>query len=230
MDDFTKMMLILSTVLTSDLLMLGYFVIRKNSRTSTGQNYTPEWKEMQAKAGCFLSVCGLTVVICWAVYVRTLIIWMVDVCPRMSTLEDCTVAPKTWGNVGWWLILPLLIAGSLIFTSCPRARDTLVHNPERLYFLTDHVVSMIMFQISLIFSLPLAYPFVFFRTLEDRQKWMVVSLICGVLMVGAYIMGIAFWVQGLVKVWIQPRGRAPRPSIQEGEFILLRSVPNTQQD
>ena len=216
MDDLTKVVLILSMVLTCDSLLLGRFIIMRTSRTtSSGQSYTPEWKKVQSKAGCFLSFCEFTVTMCWAVYLRKISVWTMDVCPKMSTREDCNLAPKTWGNLCWWLILPLFIAASMISTSCARARDTLVHHPERLYFLTDHTVSMIMFQISLFLSLPLAYPFVFFENVVDRKNWMVVSLICGVFMIGAYVLGIAYWIEGSVKIWIQPRRRTPRSNLQE---------------
>lgn len=225
MDDFTEMVLILSMALAFDLLLLTLCVLT----TLFGPTpFTPEWKIMQTKAACFLCVCEFTAAICGAAYLRTLVLWVVYVCPRMSTLEDCNLAMKTWGNVCWWLILPIIFAASIIFSSCPRARTTLVHNPERLYFLTDHIVSIVMFQVSLYFSLPLAFPFLFFKNVSDDSNWIVVCLTCGAFMIMAYILGIAYGIEGSVNIWFQTRGRSPRPTIQEGEFILLTSISNSQ--
>jgi len=231
MDDFAEMVLVLSLALAFNLLLLALFLITTVlGPISNGHNYTPEWKKIQTKVGFFFSVCNLTAAICGAVYLRTLAVWVVVACPKMSKTEDCNQATKTWENVCWWFILPIIFAASMICSSCPRARTTLIHQPEQLYFLTDHMVSIVMFQLSLYLSLPLAYPFLFFRDPAQYPTWIITSLTCGGFMILAYVLGIAYGFEGLVKIWFQPRGRTPRPTIQEGESIRLRRIFNNLEE
>ena len=231
MDDFAEMVLILSLALAFNLLLLTLFLIMTILRpTPYGQNYTPDWKKVQTKVGCFFCVCNWTAAICGAFYLRTLGVWVVEVCPKMSTKEDCNQATNTWENVCWWLILPGIFAATMICSSCPRARTTLVHQPEQLYFLTDHVVSIVMFQISLYLSLPLAFPFLLFRDPAEYSSWVVTCLTCGGFMIVAYVLGIAYGFEGTVKIWFQPRGRSPRPTIQEGESIRLTRIFNNREE
>lgn len=231
MDDYAEIVLVISLVLAFDMLLLAFFVISTMFPTrSHGQSHTAEWKKVQTQAGWFFCTCELTAATCGAVYLRTLTAWVVDFCPSMSTPEDCNEAAKTWGNLCWWFILPMLFAATMICSSLPRARTTLIYHPEQLYYLKDHVVSIAMFQVSLYFSLPLAYPLLFFRNVADRPNWIIVSIICGSFMIMAYGLGIAYWIEGSAKLWIQPRPRTPRSTVPQGEIILLTNISNRQQD
>lgn len=218
----------LSFVVGYDLILLVLYILTKIfPRISDGQSYTPGWKKIRTRTGCFLCLCSFAAAICGAVYLRWVDVWMVELCPKMTIPEDCTQASKTWANVCWWLIVPTFIAASMVCTSISRARNTLIHRPERLYFLTDHVMSMILFQVSFFLSLPFAYPGVYFTNVTSHT-WVVASQVLAIFMIAAYILGTAFWIEGIVKICIQPRRRLPRSrhTRPEGEFVILTSIPD----
>lgn len=101
----------LSFVVGYDLILLVLYILTKIfPRISDGQSYTPGWKKIRTRTGCFLCLCSFAAAICGAVYLRWVDVWMVELCPKMTIPEDCTQASKTWANVCWWLIVPTFIA------------------------------------------------------------------------------------------------------------------------
>lgn len=233
MDDTTKVIFIVSIILACDVLSLVFFTLQKTLRKLTeawhhDQEWNREWTKVQTRLGYLFCLSGLLMAIGGAAYFHMIATWTVEICPTMMEREKCSNAVKTYRYILWWLILPTLIARLMIFTSIRRAKGVLLRQPQRLYALKHHVISMGLMQLTLLLSLPLAYPYVFYPTEVERHRWAAVGIVIGSWMIVTYEFGVAFWIEGASRVWMQPQHRSLRlrEHARGGGVIPLVTLPH----
>ena len=207
MEDLTFVICILATIFLVDILLLLAYIIHQSilQRAPDGQSDSLRSRTIRTVIGCGLSLSNFTNVVCLTVYFHYIDVWLWEFCPtKMRKPDDCMLAADKWNRMVWWLTVPFVISHFMIFTSGPRVKKIERHYLELLYSPGAHAWSCALFQMSLLFSTPLAYPLMFFKHIIG-ETWADIGMILAIFTIAAYMIGIAVWIEGMVMIWSQPR-------------------------
>ena len=227
MEDITFILVILGLFfLLNAMVLVAYWTCRHIIRTASAGQLDPQgWQSSRKLIGYVLSVANFAYLIFLAIWFRQLDTWMLAHCRNTeSNQNDCAWASKVWNKFIWCLALPFVVFFFRVMTSSLRAyslrtRALASHNPGLMYDLSYHAQSWGFFQLTMLLSMPIACPTIFFKHVA-WDTWVIASIVVAELMLTAYMAAIACWIDGLALM--QHRSHLSENRVNRQPEILIQ--------